>query len=285
MTVLIVFTGLGEAMLLAALDHDNIVKLLDVLELPEDRGTMLVLTHCGVSSANWNPSRSTDVIRFFTQLFSALKKCHQTKVMHNDVKPSNVVVENEHVVLIDFGLSIWTLYCEVFSSGSGGATLHYSAPETLQDKARLGFEVDCWSCGVMLAEQLLGAPLWTATSPDALREEHAKFFSRFSREWFEVQMPNPSLLSDAMWRVLRGCLTEIPAHRMSSEDALRTLQEVDAEYQDKAPDMKKGDTGLGADQPTEQTDSEDWTVVPKSDTEPSTELSQETEAIGWCVIV
>jgi len=87
---------------------------------------------------------------------------------------------------------------------------------------KLGLTMDCWACGVMMAETLLGSPLWTAI--EELRTQQIEFVSRLSRKSFEAKMANPHLLNDALWAVLEGCLVLDPKKRMSSEQALHVLQ-------------------------------------------------------------
>jgi len=218
--------GSGEAMFLEGLTHDNIIKVLDVIPLVQSPGGVLVLPRRGVSSKGWIPSRDTELVNFFFQLYSALLCCHENRVIHNDVKPSNVLFDAGHIILIDFGLSVLTLLSRVFSNGTGGSTLSYSAPETLVKNldVPLSTKIDCWSSGVMLAELLLGKRLWNPTSAEELAELQRQFISRLSRESFSKDMANPALLNDVLWEVLAGCLCLDPARRMSSAEAFRALE-------------------------------------------------------------
>jgi len=216
----------GEAMFLEGLNHDGIIKLLDVIPLQRSPGGVLIVPRRGVSSKGWTPSRGMELVDFFFQLFSALVCCHENRVIHNDVKPSNVLRDAGRVVLIDFGLSVLTLLTRACSNGTGGSTLAYSAPETLVKNLEvpLSPKMDCWSSGVMLAELLLGKRLWNPSSPQELAELQRQFVSRLSRESFSKEMANPALLNDVLWTVLVGCLCLDPVHRISSAEALCALR-------------------------------------------------------------
>jgi len=204
--------------------HDNIVKLLDVIPVPS-QGSVLVLPHHGPSAKLWKPSNVKELMEFFRQLFAALTCCHRNGVMHNDVKPSNVLFHNGRLVLIDFGLSIMTVMTNAFSTGLGGGTLHYSAPETLVKDLEhpLTEQVDCWSAAVFLGELMMGEKLWDEASPDDLRLKQAAFVSSLSRPSFLRRMRDSSLLNDVLWAVFAGCLCVDSSQRMTASDALRFL--------------------------------------------------------------
>ena len=133
------------------------------------------------------------------QIFTALKHCHELGVMHRDVKGSNVLVANDgSCVLADFGLAVMRerrgrdADAEKSDDAEGSGehshgrrasgdgvlldsprrepmtsrviTLWYRPPELLLGSQRYGAEVDMWSAGCLLAELLLGAPLFSGAT-------------------------------------------------------------------------------------------------------------------------
>jgi len=223
----------GESMALQLVSHPNIVQLLDVRILSGKRGSVLVLPF--IKHEEFKPRTSQDVTAYCKQLLSALAQCHEYKLYHHDLKPENVLYDkdNNRVVLVDFGNSIWGAMYERFSSGIGCSTLVYSPPETLvPDDAQshpLGSEVDMWSFGTMLAQMLLGRQVFEYASPDALLEQQRTFVKGLSRRSFERQMPNPSLLTDNVWNLLASTLILDPAQRINAADALRLLEETETD--------------------------------------------------------
>lgn len=80
--------------------------------------------------------------------------------MHRDLKPSNIVVnENCDLKICDFGLA------RVQDAQMTGyvATRYYRAPEIMLTWQKYDAEVDIWSTGCILAEMLLGKPLFPGT--------------------------------------------------------------------------------------------------------------------------
>ena len=91
--------------------------------------------------------------RIVLQVGRALKHCHDKGVIHRDVKPENLLMNNGsemQVVLCDFGFAkrlerteFGTYKSETIFRGTPG----YVPPEMMQSKPYL-FEVDCWSLGI-----------------------------------------------------------------------------------------------------------------------------------------
>jgi hypothetical protein len=138
--------GIGER-----LRHQNICVYLDVGEDPS-RGVFAVLDHGGRSldqiiSDRGSFSLLEEVIDVTTQLARALDYAHNRNVLHQDVKPQNVLMQASRrgwdVRLADFGVSILGrtgLRTDgartVLASELVGFTLPYAAPEQLQGFAK-----------------------------------------------------------------------------------------------------------------------------------------------------
>lgn len=102
------------------------------------------------------------------QLLSALAYLHARWLVHRDVKPSNLLLGAAGCVkLCDFGLTRrWAP--EGPPRTPGVTTLWYRAPEVLLGADDYGAAVDTWAAGCVLAELLLGAPLFPADSEAGL---------------------------------------------------------------------------------------------------------------------
>ncbi|HUF01017.1 MAG TPA: serine/threonine-protein kinase [Gaiellaceae bacterium] len=104
-----------------------------------------------------------DAIEIAAQVLDALAHAHRMGIVHRDVKPSNVLLEDTDGVsirLLDFGLAQYDGADTLTAAGDVPGTLAYIAPERLAG-ADASPESDVWSVGVMLWEALAGRhPFW-----------------------------------------------------------------------------------------------------------------------------
>lgn len=99
---------LKEARHIAKLKHPNIVRIIDVFD--ENSTSYYVMEYIeGGSLANKveeDGMSVSDATRYILQVAEALNYIHQNKICHLDVKPGNIMLnENDDVILIDFGVS------------------------------------------------------------------------------------------------------------------------------------------------------------------------------------
>lgn len=103
------------------------------------------------------------------QLFEVLDYLSEKKILHRDIKSSNILISNLHQVkLADFGLA----RTSTSSDGAEGSidltnnviTMWYKPPELLLGAQRYSFAVDMWSVGCVFAELELGRPLFPCKS-------------------------------------------------------------------------------------------------------------------------
>ncbi len=101
------------------------------------------------------------------QVLEALAHAHGKKVLHRDVKPGNVMVEEGEplsVRLLDFGLAQLEEAETLTAAGDVPGTLAYIAPERLAGREANG-AADVWSVGVLVWEALAGRHPFSSFSP------------------------------------------------------------------------------------------------------------------------
>ncbi|KAE8698273.1 CBL-interacting serine/threonine-protein kinase 7 [Hibiscus syriacus] len=99
----------------------------------------------------------TSARRYFTQLVSALHFCHRNGVAHRDLKPQNLLLDqNGNLKVSDFGLSALPEQLNNALLHTACGTPAYTAPEVVRMKGYDGSKADAWSCGVILFVLLAG---------------------------------------------------------------------------------------------------------------------------------
>ena len=171
------------------------------------------------------PERAVDLV---SQTASALDAAHSKGLVHRDVKPGNILIEQraegEHVFLTDFGL---TKRIEATSgitaTGAFVGTLDYVAPEQIKG-GRTDARTDVYALGCVLFELLTGQ------TPFASQEE------KVAKIYAHLQEPPPPLLArgrqlpEALDAVVARALEKEPDRRFPSAGDLGRAARAALEY-------------------------------------------------------
>ena len=156
-----------EAKAAARLRSPHIVQIFDFGYLPDRRPYLVMELLGGVCLADvllggpLSPCAAVGVAR---QLASALATAHASEVIHGDVTPGNVLLDDGHVTLIDFGLARLRRRGDDLPAAEVLGTPRYIAPEQVRGFAPTEAS-DQYAFGVMLFEMLTGrAPFAGATT-------------------------------------------------------------------------------------------------------------------------
>ena len=98
---------LNEAKILDSIEHPNVVKFLDAGPLPNGSWFIVMEYADGraLDQVVQSGANSNEITVWLGQICMALEEIHRRGMTHGDLKPSNVIVAQGHVRLIDFGFS------------------------------------------------------------------------------------------------------------------------------------------------------------------------------------
>ena len=150
-----------EARAVAALSHPNIASVYDsgedagrhfmVMELVKGRDLGRIINEDGALS----PDRAADIA---AQMCDALAHAHAAGIIHRDVKPANVIVDEGtgQALVTDFGIARAAGDSTLTGTGLVLGTAHYLAPERATG-SHTTESSDLYSVGIVLFEMLIGS--------------------------------------------------------------------------------------------------------------------------------
>ena len=165
-----------EAQIVARLEHPYIVPLYDYWREPD--GAFLVMRYLrGGSLEDLIAEGPLSVERAATlldQIAAALAAAHRQGVVHRDVKPGNVLLDEEgNAYLTDFGVALDAGSPERTSGMMMRGTPAYLSPEQVRLEAATP-RSDVYALGVVLYEMLTGEYLYPEGSLSALLDRHLR---------------------------------------------------------------------------------------------------------------
>ena len=222
----------NEARAISKLSHPNVCTLHDighqddidflVLEFVEGK-TLGQLLGGGVL-----PMRK--LISIAVQIAEGLAKAHELGIVHRDLKPDNLMVSDEMVKILDFGLAKLTMSGDDFSNSCITApletepgmilgTLAYMSPEQASGGG-VDFRSDQFSFGVVLYEMATGR------SPFRRKAQTQTLLAIAQEEPEPMGLLNPEVPAP-LWWVVERCLAKEPASRyFSTRDLARDLAAI-----------------------------------------------------------
>lgn len=154
--------------MLRELNHPNVVRLLDVIH--NDKNLYLVFEYLNQDLKklldNHDAAGLDDslVKSYLWQLLQGIAHCHTQRVLHRDLKPQNLLIDEEgNIKLADFGLAR-SISLPIRSYTHEVVTLWYRAPEILLGSSVYGPAVDIWAIGCIFAEMYTKKALFPGDS-------------------------------------------------------------------------------------------------------------------------
>jgi len=213
----------GEAHMLAQLQHPHILPVFDYGQSEGYSYIVMPLVQSGTLADLLKTRRMSppEIRRIINQVGDALGYAHARGMIHRDVKPSNVLLdERENCLLTDFGLARMVEgAARLTSAGAIMGTPAYMAPEQGSGGSMDG-RSDIYSLGIILYEMVTGQVPYSAQTPIAVVFKHV-----------HDPLPPPHMLvpdiSEKLERVLLKVLAKDPADRyQKAEDFVQALQQA-----------------------------------------------------------
>jgi serine/threonine protein kinase/Flp pilus assembly protein TadD len=224
-----------EARALAALNHPNIVTIFAVEHEAEHHFLTMELLDGQPLSARVRPGGLSlaEFLPIAIPLADAVGRAHDRGVTHGDLKPANIVVDDDRVRILDFGLAAErrtdAVRCDSDDStetltieGRISGTMHYMAPEKIRGEPG-DHRADIFSLGVTLYELVVGERPFRG---DGAAELLASILRDAPRSLREINPEIPRQLD----RILSSCLAKDVEERLQSaldlRNELKSLERV-----------------------------------------------------------
>ena len=211
---------LNESIILAKLDHLNIIKFFEVFESNKPKHMVNIVTEYAdggdlsekikeKKNKNNNFTES-EILDYFTQICLAIKHIHEKKIIHRDLKSGNIfLMKNGLVKLGDFGIAK-RFQKTMDKAKTFIGTPYYLSPEIINGKP-YDSKSDIWSLGVLLYEMMTFKMPFNANSLHMLSVKIMR----------GQYIPPPTIYTKDLRELVTKCLTVEPKNRPSIQEILR----------------------------------------------------------------
>ena len=156
-----------EAALLKSLKHVNVVELKDVVLSQTNAYLVMNLCHCDLRKHLIETKRSgrhmieTQQLKsILHQILAAVSYCHDRRVLHRDLKPDNILLDQGRgiVTVADFGMA--RLFVPNQKLSDQCVTAWYRCPEIILGDSYYATPIDIWSTACIFAEMMNLEPVF-----------------------------------------------------------------------------------------------------------------------------
>ncbi|GAA2557660.1 Stk1 family PASTA domain-containing Ser/Thr kinase [Pseudonocardia hydrocarbonoxydans] len=212
-----------EAQNAAALNHPAIVAVYDTGEVQSEAGPLpyIVMEYVDGQTLRdivktTGPMTQQHVIEVMADVCAALDFSHRHQIIHRDVKPANIMINNAGAVkVMDFGIARALGEGQnVTQTAAVIGTAQYLSPEQARGEA-VDARSDVYAAGCVLFELLTGEPPFTGDTPVAVAYQHVREDPRRPSEL------NPEI-PPALDSVVLKALSKNPANRYQSAAEMRS---------------------------------------------------------------
>lgn len=218
----------AEARRSLAVDHAGVVRVFDVGRT-DDGETFIVMEYLAggtlgdrLGTEPWPVER---VVPLFVSLARTLAFAHQHGMVHRDLKPNNILFDDEdHPKIADFGLALNESE-QLGRRGELAGTVAYMSPEQIRGEVDfIDGRADIWALGVMMYELLTGRRPFQGNSFEEISTQILNRPVRPVRQWDDSVPPK-------LAAVVEGCLVKDVEQRFPNAGAVAdALEETIASH-------------------------------------------------------
>ena len=179
-----------EALSATSLTHPNIVNIYDVGEDGDIHYIVMeyvkgeTLKQYIQRNAPVSPKKSVTIMK---QLTSAIANAHNNHIIHRDIKPQNILLdEEENIKITDFGIAMALSATSFTQTNSVLGTVHYLSPEQARGGTATN-QSDIYALGIVLFELLTGQLPFSGESAVSIALKHLQ------TETPSIRAINPSI--------------------------------------------------------------------------------------------
>jgi len=156
----------NEIKLMKALRHDNILEMYDII-YKSKKEVYFVLEYCNGGDLSYYIEQGITSFdtKYFYEILDALEYLFKNDIMHRDIKPQNILINNNKIKISDFGFAKSFEKNELITTFCGSPL--YMAPEIILNR-EYTYLSDIWSLGVVLYELLVKSHPYKCDTRDDL---------------------------------------------------------------------------------------------------------------------
>jgi serine/threonine-protein kinase len=211
----------AEAQAIARLAHPNIATVHDFGESVGPDGTRVPYVVLELLDGETladrlesGPLAWREAVRICAEVASGLAAAHARGIVHQDIKPANVVLTAVGAKIVDFGIAVSANTPDTEGDDPVLGTLRYAAPERLLGTP-VGPAADVYALGLVLYRCLTGDLPWQSTSSEQMASNHCYVMPR--------PLPPIAGLPAGVPDLITRCLAKRPEDRPSSREVARKL--------------------------------------------------------------
>ncbi|XWV26048.1 serine/Threonine protein kinase [Tupanvirus soda lake] len=243
---------LVELNILATCQHQNIVKLVELVSANENEAIGMVMEkeeNSYIDILRDKQITLVERIMFLLQIAYGIRYLHFNNIVHFDLKSENIMVTKGICKIIDFGSSEYLFSKKIITNQLKCTTTH-RPPEGFnsgKEKVILDYAFDIWSFGMIMLETFTGIPIYqNIYFPVYHKKEDGLYDFEYDNKFHKyiTSVNFGAYIYHKLPKELHDCLNSNPKFRPSINEIICTLTNMLAALENKKYSMFNFDNSL-----------------------------------------